>query len=338
MFVGEVVFSEMVCREHFRLRLKVPGFPPSRPGQFVQVLCRDAGWPETPDALRDWQTLEAPPHLHRPEAVERAAFLRRPYSIGGRTDDTDGAQITLLHRVTGPGTAWLSRLEAGQKVDLLGPLGNNAFTLPEPGGIALLVGGGVGIPPMLYLAEEIARHNAAFEEAAVEQAGDDASAGRLRAIAFAGATSRDLLALTVTNDAPPPHKQQIDPLYNVEEFARHGIPAVLSTDDGSYGYSGRVTEPLAAYLDKWFADTWDVGSKRPVIYTCGAEPMMKAVAEVARIRGLKCQVAAERAMACGMGTCQSCVIRQRDPIAAEGWRYKLACTDGPVFEAGDLLW
>ena len=106
---------------------------------------------------------------------------------------------------------------------------------------------------------------------------------------------------------------------------------IITTDDGSYGFAGRVTEALVAWLDSGAAPA------KPVLYTCGPEGMMKAVAAMARERGLRCEVAVERAMACGMGTCQSCVIRQ---VAdnERGWRYRLACTDGPIFEAASLLW
>ena len=82
----------------------------------------------------------------------------------------------------------------------------------------------------------------------------------------------------------------------------------------------------------------------PTIYTCGPEPMMKRVADIAAARGLECQVAVERAMACGMGTCQSCCIRVRKPDPAQpplpgkDWCYRLACTDGPVFRGAALLW
>src|SRR5690606_9536804 len=110
------------------------------------------------------------------------------------------------------------------------------------------------------------------------------------------------------------------------------VPTVITTDDGSYGVHGRVTEALVRYLDRRSAS-----NIRPILYTCGPEPMMKAVAAIARERGLPCQVAVERAMACGMGTCQSCVIRETADND-RGWRYRLACTDGPVFEAERLLW
>jgi dihydroorotate dehydrogenase electron transfer subunit len=187
--------------------------------------------------------------------------------------------------------------------------------LPDPGEIPLLVGGGVGIPPMLYLADKL-----------------DGRGG----IAFCGALSRDLLPLTIT----APAGDAVEPLENIEEFARHGVRSVISTDDGSYGFRGFVTQALERYLD-----TARSGAGASVIYTCGPEPMMKRVAQIAADRGIECQVAVERAMACGMGTCQSCCIRlrrdqKRDGQAFEGkdWIYKLACTDGPIFLGKDLLW
>jgi dihydroorotate dehydrogenase electron transfer subunit len=93
---------------------------------------------------------------------------------------------------------------------------------------------------------------------------------------------------------------------------------------------------MEQYLDQYITDNADRG--RAVVYVCGPEPMMKRVAEIATRRNVACQVAVERAMACGMGTCQSCAIRVRTDASPDGWRYRLACTDGPVFAAADLLW
>jgi hypothetical protein len=81
----------------------------------------------------------------------------------------------------------------------------------------------------------------------------------------------------------------------------------------------------------------------PILYTCGPEPMMKRVADIAASRSLACQIAVERAMACGMGTCQSCCIRVRKPVdqvplKGKDWAYRLACTDGPIFAGEQLLW
>jgi dihydroorotate dehydrogenase electron transfer subunit len=259
-----------------------------------------------------------------------SAFLRRPFSIAGREEIDGIPHVDLIGREVGVGTRFLSRLRVGDEVSLLGPLGNR-FRLPGPNGIGLLVGGGVGIPPMIYLAQGIAELNRVEPEARPR-----------RAIAFSGALTVDLLALTRTGNAPKPGPVDFDPRYNIAEFDAFGVPAVISTDDGSWGWKGYVTEALEKYLDAWITDQAD--RMRTIIYTCGPEPMMKRVQEIAARRGIACEIAVERAMACGMGTCQSCCIRvrkpdpARPPMPGESWCYRLACTDGPVFCGDDLLW
>lgn len=292
-----VLSNTALCREHFRLTLQLPSYPRTAPGQFVQLLCADDASP--------------------------GFMLRRPFSIAGRRDTADGkVELDLIARAVGVGTRYLQQLRPGDILNILGPLGN-VFTLPSANGIALLVGGGVGIPPMLYLAEALA-------------------AAKVKTVVFCGAMTKDLLPLTITNDAPAPTRESFSPLYNIAEFARHGIPAVLSTDDGSYGYRGFVTDTLRQYLDAYLTDNAD--KNRTIVYACGPEGMLKAVADVAHRRQLACQVCVERAMACGLGTCQSCVIKQKKPdpaappLAGQDWCYRLACTDGPVFEASSLLW
>jgi dihydroorotate dehydrogenase electron transfer subunit len=319
LFVGRVVENVLICQEHYRLRVEVAGFPGSSPGQFLQVLCRDPNQSDPGEAVQ-WTEHEYP----RLDGIAGGwGMLRRPFSIAGRVDLPGGRSVVdLIHRVVGPGTAYLAGLRVGDELSLLGPLGQPFPTLAEDE-VILLVGGGVGIPPFVYAAEQFGAR----------------LAGKPRVVAFCGSTTLDLLALTRTKDAPPPATPtSIDPLYNIAEFARHGIPAVISTDDGSYGYKGYVTQALAAYLDRYFAGTWGVGSRRPTVFTCGSEAMMKATAEVARARGLRCYASVERSMACGMGTCQSCCIRVKSPSSVDGWRYALSCTEGPVFDCGELLW
>src|SRR6185503_3240635 len=209
------------------------------------------------------------------------------------------------------GTDWMSRLKVGDRVHILGPLGNR-FPLPASDQQAILVGGGLGIPPMLYLAERLADRSA---------------------VAFCGALRRDLLPLTIREGIRGAADSA--PREDIVEFARHGVASVITTDDGSYGFRGFVTQELEQYLD-----SLDSSAGNPVIYTCGPEPMMKRVADIAQARGIECQIAVERAMACGMGTCQSCCIKvRRPPAAASGgrdWVYRLACTDGPVFRGAEL--
>ena len=320
-FLASVQRNLPLCREHYRLVLRVHRFPQTAPGQFIQISCRDVDgeqyqadreveWASYPTASRD--------HPHAPELLAPVALLRRPFSLAGRRDlPGGGVELDVIHRVVGVGTDWMSRLHDGDTVDIIGPLGNR-FTLPPPDGLAILVGGGVGIPPMLYLA--------------------GAMQGR-RAIAFSGATSRDLLPLTITDESADPAQ----PHPRIAEFAVHGIPSIVTTDDGTYGLRGFITDALERWLDSSFGNQQSaVGST--IIYTCGPEPMMKRVASIAAARGIECQVAVERAMACGMGTCQSCCIRVRKadlskpPLVGSDWCWRLACTDGPVFRGADLLW
>ncbi|HMO25017.1 MAG TPA: hypothetical protein PKB10_01990, partial [Tepidisphaeraceae bacterium] len=324
-FAATVVGNDAICREHFVLRLGVRGFPPTEAGQFVQLACHDrAAVLETEPRELEWEE-GRPPRLSDPELLRQTTVLRRPFSLAGRRELADGsAEISIIHRVVGIGTTELSALRVGDVIDLIGPLGNT-FQLPPPSGVAILVGGGAGIPPMLYLADYIGRSNTAAPESP-----------RRKAVAFFGALCRDLLAVTITDDAPVPAADGVDPLYNIAELQPYNTPAVITTDDGSYGYRGLVTQALVEYLDNWITDNAD--RARTVIYTCGPEAMMKAVAEIAQRRQIACQVAIERAMACGMSTCQSCVIRVAAPNKPDGWRYALACTEGPVFDSSVLRW
>src|SRR4051812_9982289 len=210
-----VIENAFLCREHYRLTLRLDAFPTTEPGQFVQVACRDTSVSYSPEREVEWSEGEAlgPQGV---ELMQPLAFLRRPFSLAGRADGADGVRLELIHRIVGVGTSWLSELELGDIVDVLGPLGNR-FRLPAPNEVPLLVGGGVGIPPMLYLATKWGGRNG---------------------VAFCGALSRDLLPLTILEGGVTPGVEAAEPLMNIDEFARHGVGAVISTDDGSYGFRG----------------------------------------------------------------------------------------------------
>lgn len=112
----------------------------------------------------------------------------------------------------------------------------------------------------------------------------------------------------------------------VEEFEALGATVRLSTDDGSVGFAGTAVEALASYLEGGTVDQ---------VLTCGPTPMMRGVAELALARGIPCQVCLEARMACAVGACLSCVVETK----TAGWRrYQRVCTEGPVFEAGELVW
>ena len=313
-FVGRVLANRPLCRDHYRLTVLVERFPATAPGQFVQIACRQWNLDYSVENDIAWQPGQKLQILGQ-ELRGPLALLRKPFSLAGRRDTASGVELDIVHRTVGTGTSWMSALKSGDGINLIGPLGNS-FPMPGPEQVAILIGGGVGIPPMIYFANLLA--------------------GK-KAVVFAGALCRDLLPLTITADSLTPAPDSSEPLYNIDEFSRHGIPAIVCTDDGSWGFRGLVTQALEKYLDAYFAGK----GGRAVIYTCGPEGMMRRVAEIAEQRGILCYVSVERAMACGMGTCQSCVIKVKTDATTmpdQQWVYKLACTDGPIFDSRKLLW
>ncbi len=339
-FVATVKENIRICTDHYRLVLSLPRFPRSVPGQFVEVDCRDPRFQPSADhelgpRAFDWPPPErfkgdSPVALPRPcpsapDFNAPLAYLRRAFSLADHRVWPDGyTEVDILHRVVGRGTLLLAQLLPGQTVSLIGPLGRG-FTLPPGVEVVCLVGGGVGVPPMLYMAK-------ALQQAWVKGV-----------VGFIGAQREDLLPVTLISppEAPEPSREG-DPLMNVKEFKEYGYPAVITTDDGSVGMKGYVTEALRAFLEERQVQQGRVTNT--MVYCCGPTPMMKATARVAAAFGVPCQVSLEQPMACGMGTCQSCVVRYRphDGKAEEWpegeWKYKLTCTDGPVFDARDLMW
>ena len=152
-FEATVKANIPVCREHYRVVLNLDHFPQTNPGQFIQVACRDLSNNYCDLSEYDWKP-DQPSKMVGPEITSPLAMLRRPFSLAGRRDVNGGVELDLIHRVVGVGTDWLSRLKVGDSVFVLGPLGNR-FELPPKDGVALMVGGGVGIPPMMYLAEKL---------------------------------------------------------------------------------------------------------------------------------------------------------------------------------------
>ena len=302
-----VVANRALCREHYRLTCRVPEFRPAEPGQYVHL---------SPEVV--------PPMVDRPDsrphdgpgdawvAMRDAPMLRRAFSIAGLETRPDGAHIDVIYRVVGKSTEWMESLRVDDRLSVLGPLGNR-FPICRTKRLAWLVAGGVGLPPMLWLAEALR------------------DAGR-ETVALCGARSADLLALTI-DPHQPPAVDAARATMTCAEFSRHGVPVVIGTDDGSLGYHGHVGAALAAY-----AQANPVAADDVVVYTCGPEPMMRGVADYCSTRGIECHVCMERSMACGTGLCQSCVVRVSDPSDHEGWRYELCCSAGPVFDAVRIIW
>ena len=297
------------------------GFGPTRPGQFVQIGCRPPDGARSDDdvvgRLLEWGPGQEPGPCQA-ELAGPLALLRRPFSLADRGDDGDGAWVEILYRTVGVGTDWLANLRIGDPVDMIGPLGNG-FDLPPDKSIGLLVAGGVGLGPMFHLARTL-------------------SDARWSGVSFIGSVSADLLPAALAPSTAPDNRGR--PTDSVSRFSAFGLRSVVTTEDGSLGLAGRVTDGLRRHLDSQSP----ADARRTVVFTCGPEPMMRAVAELAAANAVACQVCLERAMACGMGTCQSCVVKVRDAGTdaagrpGEGWRYSLTCVDGPVYPAEVVVW
>lgn len=288
-----VVRNELLCTEHLSLVLMASDFPCARPGQFLYVGPLGSGSPAGD---------RRPASVSSGEDAAPVPFLRRAFSIAGMRRTRGGNEIDLVYRVAGVGTRWLAALDPGDRVDVIGPLGN-AFRWPDRGETAWLVAGGVGLPPLAWFAREL-------------------TAGGQPAVLFLGARTGDLVPLVVRT------RQGV--------IRAEGLPQtelVLATEDGSLGYHGDIVAALADHADRHGAD---IG--RVVVYTCGPEGMMSAVARFSAAWSLPCYACLERSMACGIGTCQSCVVPVVDPTDADGWRYALCCSEGPVFDAAEVRW
>ncbi|HOM03024.1 MAG TPA: dihydroorotate dehydrogenase electron transfer subunit [Acetivibrio sp.] len=226
----------------------------ARPGQFVNVKCCEG----------------------------LNALLRRPISIC--SVDRERGTFDIVFQIKGIGTEYLSQKQAGSEVDLIGPLGKPFHVSDQYKRIAV-VGGGIGIFPLLYLLKEM----------------KDADKS-----AFLGFRSSDYVVLT-------------------DEFEAAADKLSISTDDGSVGYKGLVTD----LLDK------DIAEKGfDIIYTCGPLPMIRKVKDMAQKAGIKCQVSLEQRMGCGIGACLVCACKTGKP---DNWEYSHVCKDGPVFWSDEVI-
>jgi len=304
VYEGRVLSNRQIGPSFWKLLLEFSGagaeaFGGSGPGQFAQLDLRRAALP--PDE-------KIPPELA--DAARREILLRRPFSFTDVTKHGERVVADLLYCVVGPATLRMTTLKAKDQLSVVGPLGKG-FWVPEGKNMALLVFGGMGVVPMQHIAKELT---------------DGGRKGDIRVIAFAGAKTVYDLPFQGRADEI---SQQLG--YSIREFARYGIESVVATDDGSAGYHGFVTDCFAEWLKGEELDP-----RGTVIYSCGPEPMMQKVAEIAAEQDIDCQVSLERRMACGTGLCQSCAIECRVPDSTETV-YKLCCKDGPVFDAREVV-
>ena len=198
-------------------------------------------------------------------------FLRRPISVC----DWDASTLTIVYKVVGHGTEQMSKMPLGEKLDILTGLGNG-YDLSLAGDEPLLIGGGVGVPPMY---------------------------GAAKRLAEMGIKAKVILGFNVK-----------DEIFYEEEFKALGCEVCVTTVDGSYGVKGFVTNALPESYSYF--------------YTCGPEPMLKAVYKATATSG---QMSFEERMGCGFGACMGCSCK-----TITG--YKRICKEGPVMKKEEILW
>lgn len=200
-------------------------------------------------------------------------FLRRPISICDYNETT----VTILYKAVGKGTELMTTLATGTILDILTGLGNG-YNTEKSGSNPLLIGGGVGVPPMYRLAKNLIAE---------------------------GKTPTVILGFQTKEEA-----------FYVAEFEALNIPVHVATADGSLGTKGFVTDVVKSL------------SSYSYFYTCGPEPMLKALSECSTTSG---QLSFEERMGCGFGACMGCSCKTK-------YGYKRICKEGPVLEKEEILW
>ena len=201
-------------------------------------------------------------------------FLRRPISV----NDVNDEEVTIIYKVLGRGTEEMTQLPAGTELDILTGLGNG-YSLAEAGDRPLLIGGGVGIPPMYNLAKRLLAEDPARKVQVV-------------------------LGFNTENE-----------MFCVDEFRALGCDVIIATADGSHGIKGFVTDAIADLDYSYF-------------YTCGPEPMLRALHRATKTDG---QMSFEERMGCGFGACMGCSCKTLTG-------YKRICKEGPVLRKEEVLW
>ena len=232
--------------------------------------------------------------------VSDSLAMRRPISI--MSVDTDNGTFDLLYKVVGEGTRQLAERKIGEVLSIIGPIGNG-FELTDKK-LPLLIGGGVGMPPMIAIAQQMKD------------------------------TNHDPFVI-LGSEVPFPFTPELSKIGNPCPNASHTMPlleewnvacrlASLQNYEGVY--QGYVTDLAKEYLDTLSTEELT----QVEIYSCGPHPMLEAVAKLAKEYDLPCQVSLEEYMACAVGGCAGCVVEVQTDA---GPAMKRVCVDGPIFDA-----
>jgi dihydroorotate dehydrogenase electron transfer subunit len=220
---------------------------------------------------------------------QTSMLLRRAFSIYRVSErGVYGGTVDIVFAVHGPGTAWLARQRTHDPIDVVGPLGT-PYSLPRNPVRCVLVGGGYGSAPLFMLADRLRARGAQVD------------------FVLGAATS--------------------DRLFGVLDAKRAATVVSVTTEDGSAGFRGQVSDVLPGLLRRTGAQ---------VVYACGPMGMLAAVSDAAAGSGATAQCAVEEAMACGIGVCMTCVV----PVAGDDGQARMvrACVEGPVFAGDRVRW
>lgn len=231
--------------------------------------------------------------------------MRRPLSLM-RVDTREG-WIEILYKIVGPGLAALARRQPGERLSVLGPIGQG-FTVHPERPRALLIGGGVGIPPMVFLAESLRSDSRVAWQPLVLMGSE---------IPFPFSVRPS----TILVPGMPAGVIGAMPLLD-----GWGVPSRLASRSGFPGcFDGFVTDLGAA----WLASLDAAALGQVELFACGPTPMLEATTRLARRFGIPCQVSLEEFMACAVGGCAGCAVRVQ---TTAGPAMKRVCVDGPVFD------
>jgi len=273
----KVIKNIKVIKSYYKITISCPSMvKDANPGQFIEIKVTDNYEP----------------------------FLRRPFSIHQVTR-SPGHQVTsnieILYEVVGKGTELLSRIGRGEYLDVIGPLGNGFdYRLPITDyRLPILVAGGMGVAPLVFLAQKLQIHNTQY-------------------------TIHNTLVLIGAKT-----KAQ---LLCEKEFKDLGFSVKIATDDGSRGLKGKVTDLLKEAL------RLTINQKRLTIFSCGPRPMLQEIAALSKRYNIPAWISLEEHMACGMGACFGCAVKTRYSIPNTQYEYKRVCKEGPVFDAKEIIW
>lgn len=257
---GQVVINEEIAPDIYSMWIETDLAMDAKAGQFVGVF-----------------------------PANQSILLPRPISIC--EIDKSRSQLRLVYRVVGKGTGELSHFKPGRRVMLLGVLGNGYPLDKAEGKHAVLMAGGIGVPPILQLAKDLSGRDSA-------------------------PIAKDVTIIVGYRDCNTFLKEEL------EQYGR----VIIATDDGSVGTHGNVIDAMK-----------ENGIQPEIIYACGPMPMLRAIKTYSEEAAIDAYISLEERMACGVGACLGCVCKTKDIDKHSHVNNARICTDGPVFEAKEVM-